>query len=121
MGDVRAPHHAAEDREQPRVGKHLLCEDDEGVMHIVFGYSSGDAVQVSRSQYAESSARTMDIRRRVCVLGKLDDEKKIIRRQAWFCRKGVRGSRRGSKRSSKRWLPPGHQQIVGDLFETVMV
>jgi hypothetical protein len=34
---------------QPRVGEHLLGEDDEGVVHIVFGYGSGDAVQVSRS------------------------------------------------------------------------
>ena len=52
MRDVGAAHHAAEDRAQPRVGKHLLCEDDEGVMHIVLGYRSGDAVQVNRSQCA---------------------------------------------------------------------
>ena len=102
MRNVGAPHHAVKDRAQPRVGKHLLCEDDEGVMHIVLGYGSGDTVQVSRSQCAESSARTKGIRRVVCVLGKLDDEKMIIRRQAWFCRKGVRGNRRGSKRLSKR-------------------
>jgi hypothetical protein len=38
----------------------------------------------------------------VCVLGMLDEEQRIIRRQAWFCRKGVRGNRRGSKRLSKR-------------------
>ena len=102
MRDVGAPHHAAEDGAQPRVGKHVLREDDEGVMHIVLGYGSSDAVQVSRSQYAESSARTTEIRRCVCVLGMLDDEKMIIRRRAWFCRKGVRRSRRGSKRLSKR-------------------
>ena len=52
MRDVGAAHHAAEDRAQPRVGKHLLCEDDEGVMHIVLWYGSGDAIQVSRSQCA---------------------------------------------------------------------
>jgi len=52
MRDVGAAHHAAEDRAQPRVGKHLLCEDDEGVMHIMLWYGSGDAVQVSRSQCA---------------------------------------------------------------------
>jgi hypothetical protein len=49
MRDVGAVHHAAEDRVQPRVGKHLLCEYDEGVMHIVLWYGSGDAVQVSSS------------------------------------------------------------------------
>jgi hypothetical protein len=50
MRDAGAAHHAAEDRAKPRVGKHLLCEDPEGVMHIVLWYGSGDAVQVSRSQ-----------------------------------------------------------------------
>ena len=78
-----------------------------GLRAQFIGYSSGDAVQVSRSQCVESSARTIWIRRRVCVLGMLDDEKRIIRRQAWFCRKGVRGSRRGAKRLSKRSLPLG--------------
>jgi hypothetical protein len=58
MRNVGAPHHAVEDRAQPRVGKHLLREDDEGVVHIVLGYGGGDAVQVSRSQCAESSDRT---------------------------------------------------------------
>ena len=48
--DVGTTHHAAEDRAQPRVDKHLLCEDDESVMDIVLWYGSGDAVQVSRSQ-----------------------------------------------------------------------
>jgi len=75
MRNVGAPHHALEDRAQPLVRKHLLCEDDEGVVHIVLGYSSGDAVQVSRSQCAEPSARSIGIRRAVCVLGKLDDER----------------------------------------------
>jgi hypothetical protein len=102
MRDIGAPNHAAEDRAQPWVGKHLLCEVAEGVMHIVLGYGGGDAVQVSSSQCVESSARTIGIRRRVCVLGMLDDEKMIIRRQAWFCRKGVRESRRGPKRLSRR-------------------
>ena len=50
MRDVGAAHHAAEDRAQLRVGEHLLCDDDEGVMHIVLWYGGGDAVQVSRSQ-----------------------------------------------------------------------
>ena len=59
MRNVGAPDHAVEDRAQPLVGKHLLCEDDEGVVHIVLGYGSGDAVQISRSQCAEPSARTM--------------------------------------------------------------
>jgi hypothetical protein len=44
MRDPGAAHHAAEDRVQPGVGKHLLCEYDEGVMHIVVWYGSGDAV-----------------------------------------------------------------------------
>ena len=48
MRDVGAAYHAAEDRAQPRVGKHLFCADDEGVMHIVLGYGGGDTVQVSR-------------------------------------------------------------------------
>lgn len=52
MRDVGAVYHAAEDHVQPRVGQHLFCEDDKGVMHIVFGYGSGDAVQVSR-HYAQ--------------------------------------------------------------------
>jgi hypothetical protein len=47
--DVGAAYHAAENRAQPRVGEHLLGEDGESVMHIMFGYGSGDAVQVSRS------------------------------------------------------------------------
>lgn len=49
MRDVSAAHHAAEDHAQPRLDKHLLCEDGEGVMHIVLWYGSRDAVQVSRS------------------------------------------------------------------------
>lgn len=49
MRNVGAAHHATEDRAQPRVGEHLLGEDDESVMHIVFGDGSGNAVQVSRS------------------------------------------------------------------------
>ena len=49
MGDLGTAHHAAEDRAQPRVGKHILREDHEGVMHIMFRYGGGDAVHVSRS------------------------------------------------------------------------
>jgi hypothetical protein len=49
MRDPGAAHHAAEDRVQPLVGKHLLCEYDEGVMYIMLWYGSGDAVQVSCS------------------------------------------------------------------------
>ncbi len=52
MRDVGAAHHAAEDSPQLRVGKHLLCDDDECVMHIVLWYGNGDAVQVSCS-YAQ--------------------------------------------------------------------
>jgi hypothetical protein len=48
MPNVGAARHAPKDRTQARVGKHLLCEYDEGVMHIVLGYGSRDAVQVSR-------------------------------------------------------------------------
>src|SRR6202162_3590923 len=47
MRDIGPAHHAAEDRAQPRVVEHLLGEDDEGVMHIVLWYGSGDAVEVS--------------------------------------------------------------------------
>ena len=50
MRDVGAAHHAAKNRAQLRVGKHLLCDYDECVMHIVFRYGSCDAVQVSSSQ-----------------------------------------------------------------------
>jgi hypothetical protein len=42
---------------QPRVTEHLLGEDDEGVMHIVLGYGSGDTVQVSRSQAQKAFCR----------------------------------------------------------------
>jgi len=44
MGDIGATRHAAEDRLQPRVCKHFLCEEDEGFMHIVVRYGSRDAV-----------------------------------------------------------------------------
>jgi len=50
MRDVGAADHASKDRAQPPVGKHLLSEDDEGVMHIMLWYGSSDAVQVSRGQ-----------------------------------------------------------------------
>ncbi len=50
MRDVGAARHAAEDRTQSRVSKHLLCKYDEGVMHIMLWDGSRDAVQVSRSQ-----------------------------------------------------------------------
>ena len=50
MCDVGAAYHAAEDRAQPRVGEHLLGEDGEGVMHIVFWYGCSNAIQVGRSQ-----------------------------------------------------------------------
>ena len=48
MRDVGAAHHAAEDRAQARVGEHLLGEDGEGVMHIVFWYGCSNAIQVGR-------------------------------------------------------------------------
>ena len=50
MRDIGAARHAAEDRLQPGGVKHLLCEDDEGVMHIVLWYGNGDTVQVRRGQ-----------------------------------------------------------------------
>lgn len=50
MSDVGAADHASKDRAQPWVGKHLLCEDHEGVMDIMFWDGSSDAVQVNRSQ-----------------------------------------------------------------------
>lgn len=50
MRDVCAGYHAAKDRTQPRVGKHFLRKDDKRIMHIMLWYSSGDTVQVSRSQ-----------------------------------------------------------------------
>ena len=55
MRDFGAAHHAAEDGAQLRVGKHLLCENDEGVMHIMPWYGSGDAVQVSGSYWNRPS------------------------------------------------------------------
>ena len=57
MRDIGPAHHAAEDRAQPRVVEHLLCEDNEGVMHIVLWYGSGDAVQVSRSHAQKALSR----------------------------------------------------------------
>ena len=47
MRDVGAARHAAEDRAKPRGGEHHLCKDNKSVMHIVLGYGSGNAVQVS--------------------------------------------------------------------------
>lgn len=58
MRDIGSAHHAAEDRAQPWVVEHLLGEDDEGVMHIVLWYSSGDAVQVSRSHAQKALSRS---------------------------------------------------------------
>ena len=84
MRDTGAAHHAAEDRAQPWVGEHLLGEDDEGVMHIVLGYGSGDAVQVSRSFSQEVLSSNYRDRRRVCVLGKLDHKEATIQRQSTF-------------------------------------
>jgi hypothetical protein len=68
MRDIGAAHHAAEDCAQSRVGKHLLGEDDEGVMHIVLWYGSGDAIQVSRSHAQKALSRIgLDV---VCVSAK---------------------------------------------------
>jgi hypothetical protein len=47
--DICTIRHATKNRAEPRVSEHFLCEDDEGVMHIMLWYGSGDAVQVSRS------------------------------------------------------------------------
>ena len=58
MRDIGPAHHAAEDRAQPRVVEHLLGEDDEGLMHIMLWYGSGDAVQVSRSHVQKALSRS---------------------------------------------------------------
>ena len=47
-----------EDCLQAGVEEHLLCKDDESVMHIMLWYGSGDAVQVRRSQAKSASARS---------------------------------------------------------------
>jgi hypothetical protein len=67
MRNLGAAHHAAENRAQPRVSKHVLCEDDEGVMHIVLGYGGGNAVQVSRGQCSESPTRTTSETQRLSI------------------------------------------------------
>ena len=75
MRDIGAAHHAAEDCAQPRVGKHLLCEDDEGVMHIVLWYGSGDAIQVSRSHAQKALSRIgLDVARVLGKAGPLSDD-----------------------------------------------
>ena len=82
MRDVGPPHHAAEDRAKPRVGKHFLCEYDKGVMHIVVWYGSSDAVQVSRSHAQKALNLIGGTICCVCVLEKLDDELIILRQLA---------------------------------------
>jgi hypothetical protein len=80
MRDVGAARHAAEDRTQPWVGKHLLCEYNESVMHIVLWYGSSDAVQVSRSHAQEALSRIgLNV---ACVWGTMDYEETTIRRQS---------------------------------------
>ena len=67
MRDGGAAHHTAEDGAQARVGEHLLGEDCEGIVDVVFWYGSGDAVQVSRCRVQMSSARMrFDV---ACVAG----------------------------------------------------
>jgi hypothetical protein len=80
MRDVGAAHHAAEDCAQPRVGKHLLCEGSEGVMHIVVWHSSGDAIQVSRSHAQKACNLIGGAIYSVCILKKLDNELIILRK-----------------------------------------
>jgi hypothetical protein len=36
MDDIGAIRYAAKDRSQARIEEHLLCEDNNGVMHTVF-------------------------------------------------------------------------------------
>jgi hypothetical protein len=36
------------------IGKHIFCVNDEGVMHIMLGYGSGNAVQVSSGHAQEA-------------------------------------------------------------------
>jgi hypothetical protein len=83
MGDIGPAHHAAEDRAQPRVVQHLLGEDNERAMHIVLGYGSGDAVQVSRS-HAQRPLAAADSMLCVCVIGKLTHEDPTIRRRSYL-------------------------------------
>jgi hypothetical protein len=71
MRDIGAARHAPEDRANPRVGKHLLGEDDEDVMYIVLWYGSGYAVQVSSSLSQYVLNPNYRNRRPVCTLGKL--------------------------------------------------
>jgi len=82
MRDVGEADHAVEDRTQTRVGKHLLCEDDEGIVHIVLWYGSGDSVQVSRSHVQIGPQPRLQGIHLACVLGKPDHEETTIRRQS---------------------------------------
>jgi hypothetical protein len=80
MRDVGAAPHVAEDRPQPRVGKYLLCEDGEGVMHIVLWHDGSDLVQVSRSHVQKALSLAGGTLCSVCVLKKLDEGLIILQR-----------------------------------------
>ncbi len=53
-------------------------------MYIVVEYGSGDAVQVSRSFSQLALSSSYRDRRRMCVMGKLNDEEETIKRQSTF-------------------------------------
>lgn len=55
MRDVSPTDHAAKNCTKARIGKHLLCENDKGVVHILLRYGSGDAIQVSRGMQSKLS------------------------------------------------------------------
>jgi xanthine/CO dehydrogenase XdhC/CoxF family maturation factor len=71
-------------RSRLRLLHRLFAEDDESVMCIVLGYGSGDAVQVSRSLSQLALSSSYRDRRRMYLMGKLNDEEATIKRQSTF-------------------------------------
>ena len=63
----------------PRVWEHLPGKDDGSVIYIVLGDGSSEAVQASRSHAQWVPSPDHRLRRRVCVLGKLEHEGETIR------------------------------------------
>jgi hypothetical protein len=80
----RAKRHRAPALSRLRLLRHLSGEDDGNVMYIVVEYGSGDAVQVSRSFSQLALSSSYRDRRRMCVMGKLNDEEETIKRQSTF-------------------------------------
>jgi hypothetical protein len=79
MRDFGAAHHTTKDLAQPRIDKHLLCENGEGVMYIVLWCGSRDAVQVSRSHAQKALNLIRWTIFCVCILEELDDELIVLR------------------------------------------